>query len=81
MNAKEPKHPKQPKQPKGKRSKLPPWLKTTGKIANHLMVPFLCLAALFVGLIIGYVYLGEQEAADVFKLQTWKHLVDLVLAD
>ena len=62
--------------------KLPPWAKTTlfilYKIARYLLVPALCLAALFIGLTIGYSTIGGGSAGDVFKIETWKHLYDLV---
>lgn len=47
-------------------------------IFRILFVPALCLAALAIGLTIGYSTIGGGEASDVFKLETWKHLYDLV---
>lgn len=46
-----------------------------------LIVPVLCVAALLVGLAIGYVVLGKGELADVFDMHTWRHMYDLVFAD
>lgn len=69
-------------QEKKQPGKLPPWLKTTlfilFKIMRALLVPALCLAALFIGLTIGYATIGGGSAGDVFKFETWKHLYDLV---
>lgn len=48
---------------------------------RFLLVPALCLAGLAVGLVIGYVYIGEQPMEDVWNLETWKHIFDLVFAD
>lgn len=50
-------------------------------VARWFLIPVLCIIALVVGLIIGYSYLGDEEAADVFQLETWKHLLDLIFAD
>ena len=62
--------------------KLPPWLKITLyillKVSRILLVPALCIAALFIGLSIGYATIGGGSAGDVFKFETWKHLYDLV---
>ena len=46
-----------------------------------LLVPALCLAGLAVGLVIGYVYIGDRPMEDVWSLDTWKHIYDLVFAD
>jgi hypothetical protein len=36
------------------------------------------IIAILGGLTIGYVGMGHQPLGEVFKWQTWKHLVDLV---
>ena len=63
-------------------NRFPPWLKLTLKIIYRILrfflVPILCLAALFIGLTIGYSTIGGGEAGDVFKIETCKHLYDLV---
>lgn len=70
--------------PKNKKpgSAVPSGVKTTlyviYRIFRFLLVPALCLAALFVGLTIGYSTIGGGDAGDVFKISTWKHLYDLV---
>lgn len=46
-----------------------------------LIVPVLCVIALIVGLAIGYVVLGKGELADVFDMNTWRHMYDLVFAE
>lgn len=48
------------------------------RIFRILFVPALCLAALAIGLTIGYSTMGGGDASDVFKFETWKHLYDLV---
>lgn len=63
---------------KGKRSKLPRWARITLRILRLLLVPILCVAALIGGLILGYVYIGDQEMSEVWKIDTWKHVFDLM---
>ncbi len=46
-----------------------------------LIIPVLCVVALIVGMAIGYVVLGKRELADVFDIQTWRHMYDLVFAE
>ncbi len=55
-------------------------LKAVLRIFRILLVPLLCLIALYVGLMIGYVYIGGQDASEVMQWNTWKHLYDLVFA-
>lgn len=64
-----------------KRGRLPRWARITLKIAKYLIVPVLCVIAIFGGMIIGYVVIGKQELSDVFHFDTWKHLYDLVFKD
>ncbi|WP_240489242.1 DNA-directed RNA polymerase subunit beta [Cohnella thermotolerans] len=46
-----------------------------------LIIPVLCIVALVAGLAIGYVVLGKGQLADVFDLNTWRHMYDLVFAE
>ncbi|MBB6691721.1 DNA-directed RNA polymerase subunit beta [Cohnella xylanilytica] len=46
-----------------------------------LIIPVLCVVALIAGMAIGYVVLGKRELADVFDIQTWRHMYDLVFAE
>jgi hypothetical protein len=71
---------KEPKKSKRSRS-IPSWLRTMFRSTRYLIIPVLCLAAIVVGLYIGYSVVGDGEGADVWKLETWKHLIDLVFAD
>ncbi|GIQ70879.1 DNA-directed RNA polymerase subunit beta [Xylanibacillus composti] len=66
--------------PKAKASKQPPWLRITLRILRYLIVPVACVIALYVGLYVGYVTLGDQSAGDIWKPETWKHVFDLVFA-
>jgi hypothetical protein len=65
--------------PKKKPRKLKKrWIRIVLAILRFLLVPVLCLCALFVGLAIGYVRLGGQPYSDIFSAETWKHLYELV---
>jgi len=46
-----------------------------------LIIPVLCIAALIVGLAIGFSVLGDRPVSEVFDLKTWKHMYDLVFAE
>lgn len=56
------------------------WLFWTLKVLRFFLVPFLCAAAVITGLIIGYAVLGEQDGSEIWSLETWKHLFDLIFA-
>ncbi len=60
---------------------MPTWLRITLSILKFLLIPALCLGALFIGLTIGYATIGGGEASAVFKFETWKHLYNLVFAE
>ncbi|CAM3459917.1 DNA-directed RNA polymerase subunit beta [Marinicrinis lubricantis] len=48
---------------------------------RRLIVPVLCIAALGAGMYAGYVVIGGGDASDVWKLDTWRHVFDLVFKD
>lgn len=54
------------------------WVKRTWAIVRPLWIPVVFLLAVWIGMVGGYVYLGKQPLAEVWSLQTWKHLFDLV---
>jgi hypothetical protein len=56
------------------------WVRILIWLLRTLLVPLLCLVALFGGLWLGYVYIGGKDGADVWEWSTWKHLFDLVFA-
>ncbi|MEX2415920.1 MAG: DNA-directed RNA polymerase subunit beta [Paenibacillaceae bacterium] len=60
---------------------MPTWLRIILSILRFLLIPALCVVALFVGLTIGYATIGGGEASDVFQIDTWKHLYNLVFAE
>lgn len=67
------------KTPKRKQ-KLPLWARILLRTLRFMIVPALCVGALIAGLIVGYVYIGGQEMNEVWKIQTWKHVFDLIFA-
>ncbi|KIL40684.1 hypothetical protein SD70_11965 [Gordoniibacillus kamchatkensis] len=56
------------------------WLTVVLAILKIIWFPAACIVALIAGLMIGYVMLGGQPSSEVFHIQTWKHLFDLVFA-
>jgi len=66
--------------PKKKFRRRKRWVRIVLAILRFLLVPFLCLVALYIGFVIGYVRLGGQTYSDIFKLETWKHIFDLVFS-
>lgn len=66
---------------KARRKGLPLWLIIILRTLRLLLIPALCVAALFIGLTIGYATIGGGESSDVFKFETWRHLYDLVFAE
>lgn len=58
----------------------PRWQKIALRTLRALLIPFLCVVALFVGLWVGYAYIGGKSTTDVWIWSTWKHLFDLVFS-
>ncbi len=50
---------------------IPIWLRI-------LLVLVFCVLAVLAGAYVGYVILGNGDPDDVFKKETWQHIVDLV---
>jgi lipopolysaccharide export LptBFGC system permease protein LptF len=67
--------------PTKKRKPLPLWARIMIRTARILLVPVLCLAALFIGMTIGYVRIGDGATADLFQIDTWRHLFDLIFKE
>ncbi|WP_127581153.1 DNA-directed RNA polymerase subunit beta [Paenibacillus koleovorans] len=63
------------------RKPIPPWARISFYILRLLLVPVLCVAALIVGVVVGYSYIGGRESSDVWQLETWKHLFNLVFGN
>jgi hypothetical protein len=52
-----------------------------GIVLQFIGIPILCIIALGAGLVIGYVYIGKQPMDDVYEIETWRHLYDLVFSE
>ncbi|KZE77918.1 DNA-directed RNA polymerase subunit beta [Paenibacillus elgii] len=57
------------------------WKKAVFTFLKWTWIPFTGIVALLVGLAIGYVYIGKQDYHEVFNLNTWRHVFDLIFAD
>jgi hypothetical protein len=75
-NASSPSNPSKPSKKKKPKKKL--WVRIILRTLRLCLVPFLCLVALYIGLVIGYVRIGGQPYSDIFNIDTWKHLYELV---
>lgn len=43
-----------------------------------LVIFFLAIAALILGLIIGYTVIGDGEGIEVLTFDAWKHVIDII---
>lgn len=80
-NEKNEEHEENEENVKKRRKRLPLGLRILLRILRFFLVPLLCLVALYVGLRIGYVIVGGQDPADIWNMDTWKHLIDLIFKD
>jgi DNA-directed RNA polymerase subunit beta len=51
---------------------LPIWLRI-------LLFILLLAGSLALGAVIGFAVIGDGKAADVFKAETWQHIIDIVV--
>ncbi|MGM0830715.1 MAG: DNA-directed RNA polymerase subunit beta [Bacillota bacterium] len=51
---------------------LPIWLRI-------LLFILLLAGSLVLGAVIGFAGIGDGKAADVFKAETWQHIIDIVM--
>jgi hypothetical protein len=49
-------------------------------LARLLLVPFLLFLSLMIGLMIGYSVIGKQPVSEVFDINTYKHMYDLIFS-
>lgn len=56
---------------KPRRRIFPIWLRV-------IVVLICCVAALAVGLIIGFGVIGDGDPSNALKIETWKHIIDFV---
>jgi hypothetical protein len=57
------------------------WVRVMLRVSRILLVPALCVLAVIAGLIVGFVYVGGQSAAEAMEWSTWQHIFDLVFAE
>lgn len=63
------------KQRKPKRVRIfPLWLRV-------IIIGILSIAALVAGLMIGYGVIGEGSPLDALKVETWRHIIDIVVSN
>ncbi|MDQ0207016.1 DNA-directed RNA polymerase subunit beta [Alkalicoccobacillus murimartini] len=62
---------REPRKKKGRIRILPIWLRL-------YIILTLIGASLFLGMMVGYGTIGGGDAFDVFNLETWYHIVDLM---
>jgi len=65
------------KSAKRRKKKRNPWL----RMLRLLVVPMLLFWAVVAGLYVGYSVLGHQPKGEVFEVQTWKHMFDLMFSN
>ncbi|MFE5324137.1 DNA-directed RNA polymerase subunit beta [Paenibacillus sp. NPDC056579] len=65
---------------KKKAASRPKWKRVVFSISRWLAIPLLCVVALCTGLVLGYVYLGKRPLEEVYELDTWRHIYDLVFS-
>ena len=71
----------QQKKKKPTPSSKPKWLRVTLRVMRILFVPTLLIVAILAGLWVGYTKLGKEPSSEIFQLETWKHVFDLIFAD
>lgn len=64
-----------------KKKPRPKWVGILWLIFRIVRIPVLCVLAVYIGLWVGYTKLGQQPAEEIFHINTWKHLYDLVFAN
>lgn len=59
---------------KPRRRIFPIWLRL-------VVITFLCAFALVVGSMVGFGLLGDGKAVDALKIETWRHIIDIVVKE
>lgn len=60
-----------------RRKKRNPWL----RMLRLIIVPVLLFWSIVGGLYVGYTVLGHQPKDEVFHVETWKHVYDLMFSN
>ncbi|QKS48857.1 DNA-directed RNA polymerase subunit beta (plasmid) [Paenibacillus cellulosilyticus] len=51
------------------------------RVLRWFVVPVLLFWAIVAGMYVGYTVLGHQPKGEVFQLETWKHVYDLMFSN
>ncbi|WP_017798175.1 DNA-directed RNA polymerase subunit beta [Oceanobacillus kimchii] len=43
-----------------------------------IVISILCVAALVIGLMVGYGVIGDGSPTEVLKKETWQHIIDII---
>ncbi|MCS7459976.1 DNA-directed RNA polymerase subunit beta [Paenibacillus doosanensis] len=71
---------KEPKAKKKKKRPVKKWKRVVLSLCKWLAIPVSCLLAVSIGMVIGYVYLGKRPLDEVYEVETWRHIYDLVFS-
>ncbi|EFM09051.1 hypothetical protein PaecuDRAFT_4054 [Paenibacillus curdlanolyticus YK9] len=66
---------------KKRKSKSKPKRKAWVTLLRWTVVPILLFWSIIAGLYVGYSVLGKQPGGEVFQVETWKHLYDLIFSN
>lgn len=64
-----------------KKKPRPRWQKILWLIFKIVRIPVLAIAAIYIGLWVGYTKFGNQPSSEILHVSTWRHLYDLVFAN
>jgi hypothetical protein len=65
----------------GKKRKSKPRRKAWVTILRWTVVPILLFWSIMAGLYVGYTVLGKHSSGEVFQVETWKHVYDLIFSN
>lgn len=57
------------------------WTRYGWPVVRHLIIPAVCILALLVGMAAGYTVLGDRPLSEVWEIETWKHMFDLIFSE
>ncbi|MEK3883927.1 DNA-directed RNA polymerase subunit beta [Paenibacillus sp. PL2-23] len=73
--------PAEPEDDEEYEERFPAWAKVAFWLLRKSIVPIIMIVMLLAGLYAGYTILGSGPKDDVFKIETWRHLYDLIFAE
>lgn len=69
---------RKPSKQQKKKRKRHPRRRAFPILLRIIVIAILCAGALLLGAMVGYGILGEGEAKDIFQVETWQHILDIV---